>query len=237
MGNNNLYQFLTITPTYIRLFRSLEVDTISEQFETPTAASTPLQAPRSEPHTHINVSGRRIVDFGYVFQCLKVINNHEPFHCGISEMSITSELRKGFCSVFTLVCSMCGMSYKLATEDPMKEAQQLNINTAAVSGVITTGGGYSQLDELTSVCDIPCLAKDTYKRYHEKVSAAAQDCALSAMQAAAREECILAQTAGDVDSQGYPLIAVVVDGAWSKRSYKTNYNSASGVVCICSFVS
>lgn len=35
---------------------------------------------------------------------------------------------------------------------------------------------------------------------------------------------------GDISKDGIPMISVVVDGAWSKRSYRFNYNALSGVV-------
>ena len=47
---------------------------------------------------------------------------------------------------------------------------------------------------------------------------------------AAQEEAKLAIEKGEVDYLGRPKIAVVADGAWSKRSYKTKYNALSGVV-------
>ncbi|KAJ8874746.1 hypothetical protein PR048_025612 [Dryococelus australis] len=38
--------------------------------------------------------------------------------------------------------------------------------------------------------------------------------------------------AREVDADGIPVIAVVTDGAWSRRSHGTNYNVLSGVACI-----
>jgi hypothetical protein len=52
------------------------------------------------------------------------------------------------------------------------------------------------------------------------------------MKEAGKEECHLAKEAGEIDSNGRALITVIVDGAWCKRSYKTNYNESSGVGCI-----
>lgn len=54
--------------------------------------------------------------------------------------------------------------------------------------------------------------------------------ALNEMQLAGQEEKRLAIANGEIDNQGRPTIAVIADGAWSKRSYKTNYNTLSGVV-------
>lgn len=47
---------------------------------------------------------------------------------------------------------------------------------------------------------------------------------------AGREELQLAQQVGDIDEEGNGLITVIADGAWSKRSYKVNYDAPSGVV-------
>lgn len=35
---------------------------------------------------------------------------------------------------------------------------------------------------------------------------------------------------GGVNENGVSMITVIADGAWSKRSYRTNYNALSGVV-------
>jgi len=47
-----------------------------------------------------------------------------------------------------------------------------------------------------------------------------------------KEESRLAVEKGDVDQYGCSKIAVVANGAWSKRSYRTNYTVLSGVVSV-----
>jgi hypothetical protein len=42
----------------------------------------------------------------------------------------------------------------------------------------------------------------------------------------------LALEAGEIDSKRVATITVNIDGAWSKCSYKTNYNALSGVASI-----
>jgi hypothetical protein len=49
------------------------------------------------------------------------------------------------------------------------------------------------------------------------------------MQEAAIEEKQKAIECGDLDENGTPIIAVIANGAWNKRSHRTNYNAASGV--------
>jgi hypothetical protein len=56
--------------------------------------------------------------------------------------------------------------------------------------------------------------------------------ALEEVLAAGAEERALAIDAGEVDKDGVPYITVAVDGSWSKRSYKSNYNALSGVATI-----
>lgn len=47
------------------------------------------------------------------------------------------------------------------------------------------------------------------------------------MSLAAEEEAKLAIANGDVREDGIPMITVIADGAWSKKSYKSNYNVRS----------
>ncbi|KAJ8875507.1 hypothetical protein PR048_023402 [Dryococelus australis] len=63
----------------------------------------------------------------------------------------------------------------------------------------------------------------------KKVSEAIDDAALQSMLDTAEEEKSIAIRDGNVDSDGVPICTVVVDGAWCKRSYKTNYDALSGV--------
>lgn len=50
------------------------------------------------------------------------------------------------------------------------------------------------------------------------------------MKQAGEEEKRIAIECGDVDLDGIPMCTVIVDGQWSKRSYKTKYDALSGVV-------
>lgn len=50
------------------------------------------------------------------------------------------------------------------------------------------------------------------------------------MKEAGEEERRLAIESGSLDVDGIPIITVVADGQWSKRSYKTKYDALSGAV-------
>jgi len=57
-----------------------------------------------------------------------------------------------------------------------------------------------------------------------------QDTAIDEITKAGKEEREIAIKNGNVDENGIPMCTVIADGQWSKRSYKTKYNSFSGAV-------
>lgn len=108
------------------------------------------------------------------------------------------------------------------------------INTAVVTAVVNTGQGFSQLDTFTAVLNMPNMSNPSYQKYHNDVKKHTEDLAFDAMIDAGKEEAALAIMENNVNEKGIPLITVIADGAWSKRSYKSGYNALSGVVSILS---
>ncbi|RZC33729.1 hypothetical protein BDFB_007204 [Asbolus verrucosus] len=106
-----------------------------------------------------------------------------------------------------------------------------DVNTAGVCGVIAASSGYSQLSEFCAVLDIPVMSEKTYLSYQNNVMNNANDLATKDIINAGKEEYQLTVEARGVKN-GTLEIAVIVDGAWSKRSYRSNYNVLSGVGCI-----
>lgn len=74
------------------------------------------------------------------------------------------------------------------------------------------------------------MSNRLYQQLHNEVFMHVHDIAWKEMELAGQQEKRLAIENGDIDIYGRPKIAVIADGAWSKRSYKTNYNALSGVV-------
>jgi len=75
----------------------------------------------------------------------------------------------------------------------------------------------------------------SYQKYHNNVKKHTEDLAFNAMINAGKEESALAIMENNVNEKGIPLITMLADGAWSKRSYKSGYNALSGVVSILSY--
>ncbi|CAI6372565.1 unnamed protein product [Macrosiphum euphorbiae] len=108
----------------------------------------------------------------------------------------------------------------------------MDVNTAAVTASVNSGQGYVQLEILSALLNMPSMSNKLYQKIHEKVEQFTHNTAWESMSSAAEEEAKLAIDNGDVNENGVPMITVIADGAWSKRSYRTNYNALSGVGCI-----
>lgn len=222
----------------IHTFTECEVVSNSGSFSTPVNNTGIVQFQESdeiiekfdtENDEGAVLSGKRIVDIQFFINQLQAYNKHGPFDCNISDMKLISEKRKGLISGITMKCNMCNYTATLWTEE-LNDNKNMNINSAAVAGIVKIGGGFSNLEEFLSTLNIPPMSVNTFIQQNDKISDAWESTALKEMEIAANEEKNLAIERGDVDLDGIPLLTVIVDGSWAKRSYKTNYASLSGVV-------
>lgn len=92
------------------------------------------------------------------------------------------------------------------------------------------GIGYTQLSEFFAGLEVPSISSKTYNIIESSLQKEIQNTAWIEMKKAGVEEKRLALEAGNVDKDGIPMITVVADGQWSKRSYSTKYDALSGVV-------
>lgn len=135
----------------------------------------------------------------------------------MANMNIVHEVRYGLKSIVQLKCNMCNLECSLNTE----EETSMDINTASVAGAMAIGIGYSQLEELLSAMEVPAMSQNTYAKYHDLVSDAWEKTALQEMEAAVKAEIDHAVEEGQVSPDGIPILTVVIDGSWAKRSYRT----------------
>ncbi|KAK5645649.1 hypothetical protein RI129_004113 [Pyrocoelia pectoralis] len=115
---------------------------------------------------------------------------------------------------------MCNEQFKIDTSDG-------NVNKDAVVAMMSIGSGFSHLEQVTSSLEIPCMSARMYDSLHDEVAEAWEATSLKSMREAAEEEKEFAIRDQNVDRNGIPLITVVADGTWSKRSYHTNFNALS----------
>lgn len=178
----------------------------------------------------LKLCGRRVVNIVDFLDQIKDLDQHSPFGCTFANMEVISEKRLGLKSIFIFQCNMCGLSKSVLSEKSYDNL--MDVNTAGVCGTVTTGGGHAQMEEFLSVLEIPPMSHVTFRKYEKKVSEGWEATAAAEMEEAAMEEARLARELDQVDKDGVPLITVVADGAWCKRSYRTNYSSLSGVVSV-----
>lgn len=176
----------------------------------------------------VEISGRRLISIGSFLEQIKAVNNHNPvMGCTFGNMDLIKETRFGLRSVICMKCNMCNLECNVTTDCV---GNGMDVNTASVAGSMAIGIGYSQLEELLSAMEVPALSSKTYLKYHDQVSDGWEASALQEMEVAAKEEIRHAVSEGNVSVDGIPVLTVVADGGWAKRSYRTNYTSLSGVV-------
>ena len=173
-------------------------------------------------------SGRRLFDVKYLFSQIFNQERHKPFDCNITFMEVTAETRRGLYSIFVLKCKMCGVIKELSSECS-ENTDNIEINTALTLAAVSTGIGYSCLNEVAAAINLPMMSEKTYSERHNQASEIIRKTAWSIMEEAAKEEAKMAVELGEVSKDGIPYITVVTDGAWSKRSYNVNYDALSGV--------
>ncbi|GFT39099.1 yqaJ domain-containing protein [Nephila pilipes] len=109
------------------------------------------------------------------------------------------------------------------------DSEKNSLNNLSVLGALSTGSGFSQEEEKFSVMNIRYMSKDKFASCEKVTSKVIKSYAQEEMLNAIFEEKKLAELRGDIDSDGYHCITLIVDGGWCKRSYGHGYNASSGV--------
>lgn len=170
------------------------------------------------------IEGRRIVDMGCFLEQLQKISRHNNGNCSFDVLKIKKELRVGLHSKIIFACTNCNRNVRVYANDNERTTDTLCINSSAVLGANMIGIGHSQLEQFTSVLDVPTMCNDKFKTLNDKLGEFWEETAEDCMREAAEEERNAAIERGDVDpDDGVPFITVVSDECWSKRSQKKFY--------------
>lgn len=137
-------------------------------------------------------------------------------------LKVVAERRCGLSSKIMFKCNFCNESFIVATDNNNVDREQLDVNNSAVAGIMAIGGGFSQLQEFLGALDIPAMAQSNYQKLHENISKHWEKTSVEVMADAAAEERDAAIEEGRLDRNGIPMIDVIADGCWGKRSYKSN---------------
>ncbi|CAG4972897.1 unnamed protein product [Parnassius apollo] len=78
------------------------------------------------------------------------------------------EKREGLISFFKFECNMCKNICTIKSENT-HDTDKINLNIAATTGIVASGIGYSQFEELCSAIDVPVFTPNTYTKYQDQV--------------------------------------------------------------------
>ena len=161
--------------------------------------------------------GIDFVDFPYVFEQIKNLRKHSTIGCGIEHFEIIRCQRNGLENVYYVECKMCKYTEHISCL--WKSDATMDINRAAVSATMMTGGGYNQLEDIMTAVNVSCMTKRIYENCQNDLIDALEEAAQREMEDAGKEEKALAIARADVHPEsGGPFIPVVADGSWMKRS-------------------
>ncbi|GFS54315.1 uncharacterized protein TNCV_4808331 [Trichonephila clavipes] len=108
------------------------------------------------------------------------------------------------------------------------DSEKNTLNNLSLLGALSTGSGFSQ-EEKFSVMNVRYMSKDKFASCEKVTAEFMKSYAQEEMVKAILDEKQLAESRGDIDSDGYYCITLIVDGGWCKRSYGHGYNASSGV--------
>lgn len=173
-----------------------------------------------------NISGHRVIDISLFFKELVKAASHESlFECGLNTMELTCETSLGLHSKFLLTCLLCKTQFTISNSN-------MNLNKMAVEGIVAAGCGKAQLNQLLAALELPVLSQHTYENMQDIIFDEWEVTAWEEMKKAGQREKEAAIKEGRLTNDGIPIIDVILDGCWSKRSYRTNYAAPSGAACI-----
>ncbi len=191
---------------------------------------------RNIPHAKITKTheGRRIVSLASLDQAVQNISLHSSM-CGKGQVEFKLERKSGMNTQLYFVCK-CGRQFIVSGNG---SNDTLDLNNALVWGSTVSATGYKATAQFLTAMDIPVASFGLYN----KTQAIAHPDFMTAMKANmkkwALEEARLALENNEtvmVNYKGtiheYPAITVIVDGGWTKRSYKHSFSSNCGVAVI-----
>lgn len=105
-----------------------------------------------------------------------------------------------------------------------------DVNKDAVAGVMAVGCGQAQLNQFLAGVGLLYMSDFTYNIMQNDICDDWEETAWDEMKKAGEKEAAIKE--GRVNKDGIPLVDVIVDGCWRKRSYRTNYAALSGAATI-----
>lgn len=175
-------------------------------------------------------SSHRIIDPHLFLKLLKSLEHRGGCLGLVETISLGKEVRSGLNLKYYVSCSKCG-----ARTDKAHPVNSSNTNEVAVVGAMAAGLGFIGHKKQYDAINVPTMSERNYRLKSRKVGRDVIKIAKQNMAKAAALEKDLAIQAGSLSPDGTPVITVILDGCFCKRSYGTNYSSLSGGACVIGF--
>lgn len=111
------------------------------------------------------ISGNRCVDIAHVFKQMESIHSHKN-ECTMGRYTFQAEKRCGFYSTWRFVCETCNKVRDISSHN---EEFAEDINDAVVWGAVSVGIGYSQVEEMFSIMDIPVMSSKKFQKHESTI--------------------------------------------------------------------
>ncbi|KAJ8888103.1 hypothetical protein PR048_007590 [Dryococelus australis] len=191
----------------------------------PEGSLPPLPIETQEPHASSwdNVKGNGIFSPGLVIPKLLKLQIVHMTQFTLGTMEFKKEIRNGLHCSWTFECDTCHRESCLENEEAGPDV----LNNAGAWAALTSGIGFSQIENILGTLDVPSMNHNTFLKNESFVEKVWLEHVEKSISEAGKEERLLAEEKDNVDSDGAPSTTVIVDGWWSKMSFNGHKNNAS----------
>lgn len=178
-------------------------------------------------------TGRRILSCSNLLQTVANIGQHFKT-CDSPDITYGGEIRSGLKSELIFFCN-CGWKTSFKSDG---DEECLPLNDALGLGILNAPIAFNAFSYLLTPMEIPYPSKKLFTKIQNQMGQQVVKAAKISMKDVGKEESTNSMQCGDfitlLDKDGnleaqIPQCTVVVDGAWTKRSYGHSYNSNYGV--------
>ena len=179
--------------------------------------------------------GERIVHLGFVLNEIIQKFNRENAHksyCMNGNWQLFDEYRRDNKTKVYLQCDECNKIISVWSH-PVSEIY-LGVNESLVGGCMSSGIRYSTLQETLAATGVLVMSAKTFRWYHENMVLANIKISKECTARSSEEERKIAIKKSRI-IMNLPYIIVIADGAWSKRTFGTAFDSLGGCAVVVGF--
>jgi hypothetical protein len=181
------------------------------------------------PPKYIRPEGRRILSMSSIEYLLNIGSQHRGKCQADCLLQIVKETQTGLSCTLYAKCTKCFAELPIPTD---RGYVTLKIKVAAVWATYAGATGYSSMNHIFMVMDIPFMSLPTFSKIEKgSFHKMTEDTQLAALKQNGEEEVELARALGQVETvhgKEYVCTEVYGDGQWAKRSYNNAGTSLSG---------